>query len=484
MSERKKAALHNLGCKVNSYETEAMQELLEQAGYEIVPFAPGADVYVINTCTVTNMADRKSRQMLHRAKKMNPDAVVVAAGCYVQAAAEEAAADEAIDIIIGNNQKKDLVNILENFRKGEKSKTECSCDGDCGDDCTCKEKPESQEAPAAELASMSEEEFAASVHETRKYLKDLTHEKEYEELKITHTTEHTRAYIKVQDGCNQFCSYCIIPYARGRVRSRASSEVCEEIAALARAGYQEVVLTGIHLSSYGLDLEGESLLSLIQAVNQIEGIRRIRLGSLEPRIVTEKFARALAGMEKFCPHFHLSLQSGCDTVLRRMNRRYTAEEYAKTCGLLRRAFDRPALTTDVIVGFPGETEDEFQETVEFLKRIRLFETHVFKYSRRRGTRAAVMEHQVPEQLKTERSQLLLELDRENSAAYILEQRGRTVEILIEEKLVLDGTEYQVGHTKEYIRAAVRADEDLTNRIVSARIEGLLGERLCLASLQI
>ncbi len=434
----KKAALHNLGCKVNAYETEAMQQLLEKAGYEIVPFEEKADVYIVNTCTVTNIADRKSRQMLHRAKKQNPEALVVAAGCYVQAAEAELREDSAVDLLIGNNRKKDLLAILEAYEKGVQEDA----------------------------------------------VIDINHTKEYESLSVTQTAEHTRAYVKVQDGCNQFCSYCIIPYARGRVRSRASSEVCEEIAALARAGYQEVVLTGIHLSSYGLDLEGESLLSLIQAVNQIEGIRRIRLGSLEPRIVTEEFARALAGMEKFCPHFHLSLQSGCDTVLRRMNRRYTAEEYAKTCGLLRRAFDRPALTTDVIVGFPGETEDEFQETVEFLKRIRLFETHVFKYSRRRGTRAAVMEHQVPEQLKTERSQLLLELDRENSAAYILEQKGRTVEILIEEKLVLDGTEYQVGHTKEYIRAAVRADEDLTNRIVPARIEGLLGERLCLASLQI
>ena len=434
----KKAALHNLGCKVNAYETEAMQQLLEKAGYEIVPFEEKADVYIVNTCTVTNIADRKSRQMLHRAKKQNPEALVVAAGCYVQAAEAELREDSAVDLLIGNNRKKDLLAILEAYEKGVQEDA----------------------------------------------VIDINHTKEYESLSVTQTAEHTRAYVKVQDGCNQFCSYCIIPYARGRVRSRASSEVCEEIAALARAGYQEVVLTGIHLSSYGLDLEGESLLSLIQAVNQIEGIRRIRLGSLEPRIVTEEFARALAGMEKFCPHFHLSLQSGCDTVLRRMNRRYTAEEYAKTCGLLRRAFDRPALTTDVIVGFPGETEDEFQETVEFLKRIRLFETHVFKYSRRRGTRAAVMEHQVPEQLKTVRSQLLLELDRENSAAYILEQKGRTVEILIEEKLVLDGTEYQVGHTKEYIRAAVRADEDLTNRIVPARIEGLLGERLCLASLQI
>ena len=433
----KKAALHNLGCKVNAYETEAMQQLLEQAGYEIVPFEEKADVYIVNTCTVTNIADRKSRQMLHRAKKQNPEALVVAAGCYVQAAEAELKEDSAVDLLIGNNRKKDLISILEAYESGVQEDA----------------------------------------------VIDINHTKEYEALSVTQTAEHTRAYVKVQDGCNQFCSYCIIPYARGRARSRPASEVCQEIASLARAGYQEVVLTGIHLSSYGLDLEGESLLSLIQAVHQIDGIRRIRLGSLEPRIVTEKFAAALAGMEKFCPHFHLSLQSGCDATLSRMNRRYTAEEYERTCELLRRTFDQPALTTDVIVGFPGETEEEFEETLAFLKRIRLFETHVFKYSRRRGTRAAVMENQIPEQVKTERSRILMELDRENSEAYILEQRGRDVEILIEEKMVLNGTEYQVGHTKEYIRAAVIAEQDLTNRIVSARIENMLEERLCLASLR-
>ena len=433
----KKAALHNLGCKVNAYETEAMQQLLEQAGYEIVPFEEKADVYIVNTCTVTNIADRKSRQMLHRAKKQNPEALVVAAGCYVQAAEAELKEDSAVDLLIGNNRKKDLISILEAYESGVQEDA----------------------------------------------VIDINHTKEYEALSVTQTAEHTRAYVKVQDGCNQFCSYCIIPYARGRVRSRPASEVCQEIASLARAGYQEVVLTGIHLSSYGLDLEGESLLSLIQAVHQIDGIRRIRLGSLEPRIVTEEFAAALAGMEKFCPHFHLSLQSGCDATLSRMNRRYTAEEYERTCELLRRTFDQPALTTDVIVGFPGETEEEFEETLAFLKRIRLFETHVFKYSRRRGTRAAVMENQIPEQVKTERSRILMELDRENSEAYILEQRGRDVEILIEEKMVLNGTEYQVGHTKEYIRAAVIAEQALTNRIVSARIENMLEERLCLASLR-
>lgn len=432
----KKAALHNLGCKVNAYETEAMQQMLEEAGYEIVPFEEKADVYIVNTCTVTNIADRKSRQMLHRAKKQNPEALVVAAGCYVQAAEAELKEDSAVDLLIGNNRKKDLIAILNAYEAGVREDT----------------------------------------------VIDINHTREYEALSVTQTGEHTRAYVKVQDGCNQFCSYCIIPYARGRVRSRGAAEVCEEIRALARAGYQEVVLTGIHLSSYGLDLEGENLLSLIRAVHGIDGIRRIRLGSLEPRIVTEEFAAELASMEKFCPHFHLSLQSGCDATLRRMNRRYTAEEYAQTCELLRRTFDRPALTTDVIVGFPGETQEEFEETLAFLKKIQLFETHIFKYSRRRGTRAAVMENQVPEPVKTERSQILLELDRENSKNYILGQKGRDVEILIEEKLTLNGLEYQVGHTKEYIRAAVSADQDLTNRIVSARIEKMLEDRLCLARL--
>ena len=333
----KKAALHNLGCKVNAYETEAMQQMLEQAGYEIVPFDEKADLYIVNTCTVTNIADRKSRQMLHRAKKQNPEALVVAAGCYVQAAEEELKADGAVDLLIGNNRKKDLLSILEAYEAGV------------------------------------EEDAVIDIGRT----------KEYESLFVTQTAEHTRAYVKVQDGCNQFCSYCIIPYARGRVRSRRREEVCEEIRKLAQAGYQEVVLTGIHLSSYGLDMEGENLLSLIASVHEIEGIRRIRLGSLEPRIITEEFAKALAGMEKICPHFHLSLQSGCDATLKRMNRRYTAKEYKEACELLRRVFDRPALTTDVIVGFPGETEEEFNQTLSFLREIRRFETHVFKYSRRR-----------------------------------------------------------------------------------------------------
>ena len=427
----KRVALHNLGCKVNAYETEAMQELLVKAGYEIVPFEEEADIYIVNTCTVTNMADRKSRQMLHRAKKQNPEALVVAVGCYVQAAEAELKEDAAVDLLIGNNRKKDLLSILEAYEAGVDEET----------------------------------------------IIDINHTREYETLSVSRTAEHTRAYVKVQDGCNQFCSYCIIPYARGRVRSRDKADVCREIEALSKAGYKEVVLTGIHLSSYGADLEGETLLSLIQAVHEVEGIERIRLGSLEPRIVTEEFVKALSGMEKFCPHFHLSLQSGCDETLKRMNRRYTAGEYRESYGLLRRYFESPALTTDVIVGFPGETEEEFEKTRQFLEDIRLFETHIFKYSRRRGTRAAVMEHQIPEQKKTERSQVLLDLDRKNSAAYLLEQKGRTVEILIEEKMTFNGVEYQVGHTKEYIKSAVIAEEDLIGKIIRARVEELLENRL-------
>ena len=369
----RKAALHNLGCKVNAYETEAMQQLLEEAGYEIVPFQEKADVYVINTCSVTNIADRKSRQMLHRAKKMNPDAVVVAAGCYVQAAGEELKKDAAIDVIIGNNRKKDLVPLLD--------------------------------------------EYFAGKHVEEDSLIDIGKTREYEALHINKIADHTRAFIKIQDGCNQFCSYCIIPYTRGRVRSRKPEEIMEEIKGLVDKGYREVVLTGIHLSSYGLDLDGITLLDLMVKIDKIQGLERLRLGSLEPRIVTEGFTRTLAGLRTICPHFHLSLQSGCDATLKRMNRRYTTEEYEKGCQILRKYFDRPAITTDVIVGFPQETEEEFAQTVEFLKRIHFYEMHVFKYSRRAGTRAADMPGQLTENQKGHRSDVLLKLDQEMSLEY-------------------------------------------------------------------
>ena len=426
----KKAALHNLGCKVNAYETEAMQELLEQAGYEIVPFQEKADVYIINTCTVTNMADRKSRQMLHRARKMNPEAVVAACGCYVQEKPDEAAA--CVDIVIGNNRKKEIVRILEeyeNSRGGEKKR------------------------PGEPL----------------KDLVDIGHTKEYEELSLSRTAEHTRAYIKVQDGCNQFCSYCIIPYARGRVRSRSKAHVLEEVQALAGAGYQEVVLTGIHLSSYGID-NGEDLLSLILAVHEVEGIRRIRLGSLEPRIITEEFVRTISGLPKMCPHFHLSLQSGCTETLKRMNRRYTAEEYFEKCELLRKYFHEPALTTDVIVGFPGETQEEFEASRAFVDKVDFYETHVFKYSRREGTKAAVMPDQVPEPVKAERSAILLELSKKKQKAYEERLLGTTQEVLIEEEIERDGEIWQVGHTREYVKAGIKSRENLVNQLVPVEIE--------------
>lgn len=422
----KKVALHNLGCKVNAYETEAMQEMLEHAGYEIVPFQEGADIYVINTCTVTNIADRKSRQMLHRARKMNPDAVVVAAGCYVQAQAEKQVIDPCIDIVLGNNKKQDLLTALQAYEEA---------------------------------------------HGDLREVIDINHTKEYENLHLTKQGEHTRAYIKVQDGCNQFCSYCIIPYARGRVRSRAKEDVVAEVTDLAKNGYQEVVLTGIHLSSYGIDFENEdNLLSLIRAVHEIEGIKRIRLGSLEPRIITEEFVQAIAALSKMCPHFHLSLQSGCNETLKRMNRRYTSEEFYEKCEILRKYFEKPALTTDVIVGFPQETEEEFETTYEFLKKICFYETHIFKYSKREGTKAAVMQGQIPEQIKAKRSARLIELGEKNRRAYEESFLGKTVEVLVEEKSDVNGKEMWTGHTKEYMKIALESEKNLQNCILNVQIK--------------
>lgn len=430
----KKAALHNLGCKVNAYETEAMQQILEDAGYEIVPFTDYADVYVINTCSVTNMADRKSRQMLHRAKKINPQAVVVGAGCYVQTKEAEALLDETIDIIVGNNKKHELVQLLASHERSR-----------------AKEKS----------------------------IVDINHEKQqYEELFIEKTAEHTRAFIKVQDGCNQFCSYCIIPFARGRVRSRRAEDVVAEITRLAQNGCREVVLTGIHLSSYGADT-GDHLLHLIEQVHGVEGIRRIRLGSLEPRIVTEEFAKRLSNLPKICPHFHLSLQSGCDAVLARMNRRYETAEYEAGCDLLRRYFTHPAITTDVIVGFPGETDEEFAATKEYLAHIRFYEMHIFKYSKREGTKAAAMAGQVPESVKTERSAQLLALEKEMSREFRDYYIGKNVTALLEERIVLDGKTYFTGYTKEYVKVAFEAERDMENRFVQGIIKEQFGEDIYL-----
>ena len=415
----KKAALHNLGCKVNAYETEAMQQLLEKAGYEIVPFSEYADVYVVNTCSVTNIADRKSRQMLHRAKKINPNAIVVATGCYVQTKELEVLNDTAVDIVMGNNRKHELISLIE-----EKS------------------------------------------HES---LLDINEPgQEFEELFIDHTAEHTRAFIKVQDGCNQFCSYCIIPYARGRVRSRKIENVINEVKRLAENGFKEVVLTGIHLSSYGVDCN-ESLLSLIREVNKIDGIERIRLGSLEPKIVTEEFAKELGQMDKICPHFHLSLQSGCDETLKRMNRKYTASEYETGCDLLRKYFDKPAITTDVIVGFPGETEEEYLKTKEYLKHIHFYEMHIFKYSKREGTRAAIMPDQVLDNIKSDRSSELIELGNIMSREYRESYVGNKVSVLFEEVQNINGEDYFVGYTKEYIKVACKTALDISNQIIDGKL---------------
>lgn len=432
-----RVALHNLGCKVNAYEIEAMQQLLEEAGYEIVPFEPGADIYVINTCTVTNIADRKSRQILHKAKKMNPEAIVVATGCYVQTGGDKLEKDEAIDLVLGNNQK---INIVE------------------------------------ALAEYAENKPGHGSHVIK-----INQTKEYEELSIDHTAEHVRAYIKVQDGCNQFCTYCIIPYARGRVRSRNIESVLKEVHSLAEKGYREVVLTGIHLSSYGVDFpeeKKETLLSLIRAVHEIEGIQRIRLGSLEPGIVTREFAEGIAALPKVCPHFHLSLQSGCDETLERMNRRYRSGEYRERCELLREVYGNPALTTDVIVGFPQESEEEFQKSYDFVDGIHFYETHIFKYSRRQGTKAAAMDGQLTEAEKARRSEKMIEMHHRHASDYEKSMIGKELEVLIEEEYTNDGRTWYLGHSREYIKTAVPKSENYgVNDIIRVKAERFLEEHI-------
>lgn len=422
---RKTAALHNLGCKVNAYETEAMQQMLEEAGYEIVDFNEKADIYVVNTCSVTNMADRKSRQMLHRAKKKNPNSIVIAAGCYAQTKTNEARLDEAVDILIGNNQKQNLIEAIYAYEKNKK-----------------------------------QTESIVNINEKQPY----------ESLTVNQTAEHTRAFIKVQDGCNQFCSYCIIPYARGRVRSRSFEEVLSEAGKLAENGYQELVLSGIHLSSYGIDM-GVNLLHLIQETAKIKGIERIRLSSLEPRIVTEEFVSSISQIGKICPHFHLSLQSGCDETLQRMNRKYTTAEFLQSCDLLRRYFSHPAITTDVIVGFPGETNQEFEKTKEFLRKVHFYEMHVFKYSKREGTKAASMPNQVPEQEKAVRSEQLISLANEMSKEFCSYYMGKEVEVLMEEPFEFEGRKYFLGYTKEYVKVAAETKADVTNTFVRGTVSG-------------
>ena len=396
-----------------------MEQLLKQAGYTIVPFDENitADIYIINTCSVTNIADRKSRQMLHKSKKINPDAIVVAAGCYVNADTKKAAEDNAVDIVLGNNCKINIVEALENYYK-DKNNSEM--------------------------------------------VVDFKERQEYEELKLDEVSTHTRAYIKIQDGCNQFCSYCIIPYTRGRIRSRDIDEIEEEVTKLVSKGFKEVVLTGIHLTSYGVDNNRGSLLEVIMRLDKIEGLQRIRLGSLEPRVITEEFAKTLSSSKKICPHFHLSLQSGCDTVLKRMNRKYTTQEYYDKCCILRKYFNNPAITTDVIVGFPQETEEEFEATKVFLEKVHFYEMHIFKYSRRKGTVADRMEGQVDEKVKTQRSAILLELENKMSKEYRQQHIGKTEEVLIEEIVSENGKDYFMGFTPDYIRVKIACDTALDN----------------------
>ena len=434
----KSVAFHNLGCKVNSYEAEVMQQMLQEKGYHIVPFDRQADIYIINTCTVTNIADRKSRQMLHRARQLNPDAVVVAVGCYVQTGRDKLEEDDSVDLIIGNNRKKDIAVILEEFLQKREDKT---------------------------------------LRDTT--VLDINHIHEYEEMMLKRPAEHTRAYIKIQDGCNQFCSYCIIPYARGRVRSRREEDILTEVSGLVKTGYQEIVLTGIHISSYGIDRGGPELLRLLEKLNAVDGLRRIRLGSLEPGIITEEFAGKLSSFSKVCPHFHLSLQSGCDETLRRMNRRYTTGEYLEKVEILRRYFERPAITTDVIVGFPGETEEEFASTEAFLEKVHFYEMHIFKYSKRQGTRAADMKEQVADRVKTERSGRLMRLERRMSQEYRQSFVGENVEVLYEEAKNIGENVYQIGHTVRYIKIGRKAEGNFKNRILTETVAGILQDDIML-----
>lgn len=436
-----KVALHNLGCKVNAYETSVMQQKLTENGFEIVNYDENADIFIVNTCSVTNMADRKSRQLLHRAKKKNPDAIVVAVGCYAQMNLEQNKIDPVINIIVGNNRKKDIVSIIQKYL-------------------------EDPEKKIIEVFDINNEEI------------------EYEEMRLKNSSVRTRADIKIQDGCNQFCTYCIIPYARGRVRSRTPENVIKEAEELAKSGCKEIVLTGIHISSYGTDFEKSGpfiLINLMEELNKIEGIERIRIGSFEPRILTDEFVKRLKKIEKLCPHFHLSLQSGSNATLKRMNRRYSAEEYYDKVMLLRKCFQNPAITTDVIVGFPGETEEEFAETVKFLKRIEFFEMHIFKYSRRKGTVADQRTDQIPEEEKTKRSKILLQIAKEQSKKYREKFLGKEIEVLFEEEKIIQGKTYQIGHTPEYIKIAMELKKESINQIRKGKMEGFLGNDLMHAS---
>ena len=423
MNEVKKVAFCSLGCKVNQYETNAMAQKFIEHGYEVVEFDEYADVYIVNTCTVTNVADRKSRQMLRRAKEINKDATLVACGCYAQVAKDELKKIPEIDLIIGNNEKNDIIQIVENH-----------------------------------IAQKGAEDLVS----------DVMYKLDYVELGTTTYTEKTRAVIKVQDGCDRFCSYCLIPYARGHIRSRKIENVIEEIKKVVEEGINEVVITGIHIASYGRDFKGENigLIDLLEEINKIQGLHRIRLGSIEPTIITDEFVERLSKLDKICDHFHLSLQSGCTETLKRMNRRYTTEEFKAVTKRLRSKFPNAALTTDIIVGFPGETEEEFNTTYEFLKEIAFYKMHIFKYSQRKGTKAAVMPNQVDGKIKEERSKKLIELSNKNEYNYNKKYISKQVEVLFEER---EG-EYLKGHTTNYIVVKHKTDkDDLINKIAKVTV---------------
>lgn len=437
----RRAAFHTLGCKVNTYETEAMQEIMRARGYSIVDFNEQADIYIINTCSVTNIADKKSRQMLHKAKKENPDSIVVAVGCYVQSAADKLKEDNQIDIIIGNNKKAEIADIIEEF--------------------------------------MMESELESGYW---KNVIDINKTDEYEELFVSELKTHTRAFIKIQDGCNQFCSYCIIPYTRGRVRSRESADIIKEVEALAKKGIKEVVLTGIHLSSYGIDIKTEgnarNLLELIRELSGVDGVERIRIGSLEPRVITEEFLTGLSDIRQFCPHFHLSLQSGCDKTLKNMNRKYTTADFKAGVELIRKYYDNPAITTDIIVGFPGEEEEDFICCKEFIQDIRFYEMHIFPYSKREGTKAATMSGQITQAEKSRRSKILMEIGDAMSVEFRRSYLGKEEEVLLEEEVVLEDGAYLVGYTKEYIKIGIKkADGILPNQIYRGKIERFLDNEI-------
>lgn len=447
----KKVAFHNLGCKVNSYELEFVQQRFTENAFRIVPFDQKADIYVVNTCTVTNIADRKSRQMLHRAKTLNPDAIVVAMGCYVETSKDEARKDLGIDVLIGNSDKGHAYEKIVEFLNNKDSN---------------------------------------NTEDKHLLVNDINETKEYDEFKLSFTTEHTRVHVKIQDGCNQFCSYCAIPLARGRVRSRKIEDIVSEIEGLCKNNYKEFVLTGIHLSSYGMEnyniemsnenpagyseYENAKLIDAIEAVAKIKGVKRIRLGSLEPRIITEDFLKRLVATGKICPHFHLSLQSGSDSVLKRMNRRYSTDEFLEKTKLIREYFIHAGITTDVIAGFPGETNEEFSETREYMNKVDFYEAHIFKYSRRRGTLADKMDNQLTDKEKSVRSEILIKDANERSRKFREYYIGKRAEVLFEEIIIIGGEDYLTGYTREYVKVALKSgDEKLINEIRDVRIEGFI-----------